>query len=215
MKQVLVYADSLTWGIIPMSRHRFPFEKRWPGILEISLNKQGKRVRVIEDCLNGRRTMYEDPIKPGRNGLIGLAQRIEVNSPLELVILMLGTNDFQANHNHTAADAAQGVAELIDAIRGAPLEPGMKVPEILVIAPPPIRAPQGDISAKFQGGDKKCAGLAEAYQTLCAAEKCHFFDAASVTSSSKVDGVHFDEDQHLAFGKAISDFLLAEFTTIL
>ena len=202
MKQILVYADSLTWGIIPMSRNRFAFDQRWPGILEINLNKQGKQVRIIEDCLNGRRTNYEDPVKPGRNGLIGLAQRIEINSPLALVIIMLGTNDFQANHDHTAADAAKGMQALIHAIRNAPIEPGMQAPEILVIAPPPIREPNGDIAAKFQGGDEKCIGLAEAYQALCQAEHCHFFDAATITTSSKVDGVHFDAEQHLAFGKA-------------
>ena len=215
MKQILVYADSLTWGIIPMSRNRFAFDQRWPGILEINLNKRGKQVRVIEDCLNGRRTMYEDSIKPGRNGLIGLAQRIEINSPLGLVIIMLGTNDFQANHDHTAADAAKGVQALIHAIRNAPIEPGMQVPKILVIAPPPITEPKGDIAAKFQGGDKKCIGLAEAYQALCQAEHCHFFDAATITTSSKVDGVHFDADQHLAFGKAMTDFLLKEFAELI
>ena len=159
--------------------------------------------------------MYEDPIKPGRNGLIGLAQRIEINSPLALVIIMLGTNDFQASHNHTAADAAKGMQALIHAIRNSPVEPGMQVPEILVIAPPPIREPKGDIAAKFQGGDKKCIGLAETYQALCQDEHCHFFDAATVTSSSKVDGVHFDADQHLAFGKAMTELLLKEFTELI
>lgn len=198
-----------------MSRHRFPFDKRWPGILEISLNQQGKQVRVIEDCLNGRRTMYEDPAKPGRSGLIGLAQRIEVNSPLALVIIMLGTNDFQANHSHTAQDATNGMRELIHAIRNAPIEPGMKIPEILVIAPPPIAEPKGDISAKFLGGDKKCIGLAKNYRSLCESEKCYFFDAASVTTSSKVDGVHFDEDQHAAFGNAMTHYVLQEFATAL
>lgn len=198
-----------------MSRHRFPFDKRWPGILEISLNQQGKQVRVIEDCLNGRRTMYGDPVKPGRSGLIGLAQRIEVNSPLALVIIMLGTNDFQANHSHTAQDATNGMRELIHAIRNAPIEPGMKIPEILVIAPPPIAEPKGDISAKFLGGDKKCIGLAESYRLLCESEKCYFFNAASVTTSSKVDGVHFDEDQHAAFGNAMTHYVLQEFATVL
>jgi lysophospholipase L1-like esterase len=215
VKQILIYADSLTWGIIPMSRHRFPFDKRWPGILEIMLNQQGKQVRVIEDCLNGRRTVYEDPIKPGRNGLVGLAQRIEINSPLALVIIMLGTNDFQANHNHAAQDAANGMRQLIHTIRNAPIEPGMKIPEILVIAPPPIAEPKGEISAKFQGGDKKCIGLAESYRLLCESEKCHFFDAASVTTSSKVDGVHFDEDQHATFGKAITQYVLQAFSSLL
>lgn len=210
MKQILVYADSLSWGIIPMSRNRFAFHQRWPGILEINLKSLGEEVRVIEDCLNGRRTIYEDPIKPGRNGRIGLGQRIEVNSPLSLVILMLGTNDFQANHNHTAVDAKNGMRALINEIRNATLEPGMNMPEILVIAPPPILEPKGDIAAKFKGAEKKCIGLAEAYQDLCEEMCCQFFDAASVTSSSKVDGVHFDIDQHLAFGNAITEFISAK-----
>jgi lysophospholipase L1-like esterase len=95
MRQVLVYSDSLTWGIVPNSRSRLPFDERWPGVLEGKLNNSGLRVRVIEDCLNGRRTVWEDPFKPGRNGIDGLQQRIEICSPLSLVILMLGTNDFQ------------------------------------------------------------------------------------------------------------------------
>ena len=207
MKQILVYADSLSWGIIPMSRNRLEFNQRWPGILELNLKKQEEDVRVIEDCLNGRRTIYEDSIRPGRNGLIGLGQRIEINSPLALVILMLGTNDFQANHDHTALDAKNGMRVLINEIRNTTLEPGMKMPEILVIAPPPILEPKGDIAAKFKGAEKKCIGLTEAYKDLSKEMKCHFFDAASVTTSSKVDGVHFDIDQHLNFGNAISEFI--------
>ena len=76
MHQVLVYADSLTWGIIPNTRQRLPFDDRWPGVLENKLVESGLRVRVIEDCLNGRRTVWEDPFKTGRNGRQGLAQRI-------------------------------------------------------------------------------------------------------------------------------------------
>jgi lysophospholipase L1-like esterase len=157
-----------------MSRDRFELNQRWPGVLELNLNAQGKDVRVIEDCLNGRRTIYEDPIRPGRNGLIGLSQQIEINSPLSLVILMLGTNDFQANHDHTAQDAKAGMRTLIHAIKKTVLEPGMKMPEILVVAPPPILAPKGDIAAKFRGAENKCIGLAEAYLALCKEEKCHF-----------------------------------------
>src|ERR1700686_137665 len=95
MRQILVYSDSLTWGIIPNTRNRLPFDERWPGVLENKLNASGQKVRLIEDCLNGRRTVWDDPFKPGRRGLEGLAQRVEINSPLSLVILFLGTNDFQ------------------------------------------------------------------------------------------------------------------------
>src|SRR5579883_3063519 len=96
VQQILVYSDSATWGIVPNTRRRLEFEQRWPGVLEMALARQGRRVRVIEDCLNGRRTAWEDPFKPGRNGLEGLAQRIESHSPLALVVLTLGTNDFQS-----------------------------------------------------------------------------------------------------------------------
>jgi lysophospholipase L1-like esterase len=205
MHQILVYSDSLSWGIIPLTRRRLPFDKRWPGVMENTLRSSGKNVRVIEDCLNGRRTVFEDPFKPGRNGLQGLAQRIEVNSPLSLVIIMLGTNDFQSMHEYNAWHSAQGIAALIQAIRQAPIEPGMPVAEILVVVPPAVQNPQGPIAMKFSGAEKKSAGLSAAYQQICKELGCDFFDAGSVTTSSKVDGVHLDEEQHGLLGQALAD----------
>src|SRR5580765_5195059 len=123
MIQILVYGDSLTWGIVPGTRERLPFSARWPGVMESELAKTGRVVRVIEDALNGRRTVWDDPFKPGRNGLIGLEQRIEASSPLPLVIVMLGINDFQSVHHYTVSHSAQGIAALVGAIRRAPVEP--------------------------------------------------------------------------------------------
>lgn len=208
MQQILVYADSLSWGIIPNTRQRLPFEARWPGVMEQALSAHGAAVRVIEDCLNGRRTVWDDPFKPGRNGLAGLAQRIEIHSPLALVILLLGTNDFQSMHSHNAWHSAQGIAALIAEIRGAPIEPGMPGPPILVVAPPPIQTPKGPIAPKFLGGDVKCAGLAPAYREVATTLECGFFDAASVTSSSRVDGIHLDAGQHQILGRALAEVVL-------
>ena len=205
MQHVLVYADSLSWGIIPNTRNRLSFEQRWPGIMEGKLNAEGANVRVIEDCLNGRRTVWDDPFKPGRNGLIGIAQRIEIHSPLALVILLLGTNDFQSMHPHNAWHSAQGVAALVSAIRNAPIEPGMPVPPILIVAPPLIQTPKGPISPKFLGAESKCVGLADAYREVAVANGCHFFDSNSVTPASRVDGIHLDADQHLALGTRIAE----------
>ena len=73
MQNVFIYGDSITWGIIPDTRKRFSFEERWPGVLENQLRDSGKDARMIEDCLNARRTVWEDPFKPGRNGRQGLA----------------------------------------------------------------------------------------------------------------------------------------------
>ena len=205
MRHVLVYADSLSWGIVPMTRNRLPFDARWPGVMERHLTD----VRVVEDCLNGRRTVWDDPFKPGRNGLVGLAQRIEIHSPLALVILMLGTNDFQSMHEHNAWHSSQGIVALVSAIRTAPIEPGMPVPPILVVAPPAIQTPKGPIAPKFEGGETKCLGLAAAYRKVCDEVGCHFFDAGSVISSSQADGVHLDAEQHLVLGAKLSGIVRA------
>ncbi len=205
MKQILVYSDSLTWGIIPTTRQRLDFDDRWPGVMEHSLNKERRLVRVIENCLNGRRTVWDDPFKPGRNGLKGIEQVVEMHSPLDLVILMLGTNDFQSMHPHNAWHASQGIRALISAIRQSPLEPGMPVPEILLVAPPPIQEPKGPLAPKFQGGEAKCVGLADEYQVASREMGCYFFDSATVTSSSEVDGIHLDKEQHHSLGTAIAE----------
>ena len=209
LQHILVYSDSLSWGIIPTTRKRLPFDARWPGVMEIALAETHHSVRVIEDCLNGRRTVWEDPFRPGRNGIEGLAQRVEINSPLSLVMLMLGTNDFQSMHPHTAWHAAQGMAALVTAIRQAPIEPGMPVPPILVIAPPPIGVPRGPIAPKFIGAGEKSTGLADAYRGIASDMNCHFFDSGSVTQSSAVDGIHLDADQHLSLGRALARFVAA------
>jgi lysophospholipase L1-like esterase len=73
MGDILVYSDSLSWGIIPDSRARLPFNKRWPGVFETVLKERGFCSRVIENCLNGRRTVWDDPFKSGRNDTKNLA----------------------------------------------------------------------------------------------------------------------------------------------
>ncbi|MCB1957134.1 MAG: hypothetical protein KDG55_15755, partial [Rhodocyclaceae bacterium] len=132
-----------------------------------------------------------------------LAQRIEVNSPLALVILMLGNNDFQSMHPHNAWHASQGVAALVGAIRSAPIEPGMPVPPVLIVAPPPVGTPAGTMADKFAGADHKCVGLAGRLAGVASELGSPFFDAGTVIRSSPTDGVHLDADQHLALGDAL------------
>jgi lysophospholipase L1-like esterase len=204
MQQILVYSDSLSWGIIPNTRRRLGFVERWPGAMEDQLIRAGRSVRVIEDCLNGRRTVWDDPFKPGRNGLTGLQQRIEVNSPLALVVLLLGTNDFQSMHAFSAWHSAQGTAALVRAIRGAPIEPGMPVPPVLIVAPPPVRTPKGPIAPKFEGAAAKSQDLAAELAKVASELGCPFVDAGTMVTTSAEDGVHLDADQHLALAHALA-----------
>lgn len=204
MKQIFVYADSLSWGLIPNTRQRLEFDQRWPGVLEHKLKHTQTHCRVSEDCLNGRRTVWDDPFKPGRNGKHGLAQKIEALSPLDLVIICLGTNDFQSMHENDAWHSSQGIATLVNEIRTAPIEPGMSSPEILIVCPPLILEPKGQIAPKFLGANKKCQGLSAAFASVAELTACHFFDANTVTTSSSIDGVHIDADQHLILGEHIA-----------
>lgn len=199
MRQLLVYGDSLSWGIVPLSRERLSFDQRWPGVLEAGL----AGVRVLENCLNGRRTVFEDPYKPGRNGLQGLQQQIEAQSPLAGVLLMLGSNDWQSMHPHEAAHAAQGVAALVRAIRSAPIEPGMPVPPVLIIVPPRPRQARGPLAWKFAGAEAKAEGLLQAYEGVAAELGCPLFDANTVCTVSPRDGVHLEADAHAALGAAL------------
>lgn len=208
MQQILVYADSLSWGIIPNTRERLPFDERWPGVLENMLNQNDKQVRIIEDCLNGRRTVWDDPFKQGRNGAEHVSYSMEKNSPLSMVLLMLGTNDYQSMHTNNAWHSSQGLVVVINKILSAPIEPGMPRPKLMVIIPPLITEPKGSIAPKFLGAEKYCLGMVEAYTTAVAGFDCLLFDSNSVITSSKIDGIHLDKEQHHVLGNAIANEIL-------
>ena len=144
MRQILVYSDSLSWGIVPSTRKRQPFEARWPGVMELALHAQGQSVQVIEDCLNGRR-IWEDPFKPGTQRTGGPGQS-RINSPLDLVMLMLGTNDFQSMPAQCRTRRTRRAAWC--AIRQAPISRA-PIPPILVIVPPRILVPPGPVPPGF------------------------------------------------------------------
>lgn len=205
MKQILIYSDSVGWGMVPGTRDRFPFHTRWPGVLENSLNEGGQpTVRVIENSLAGRKTLWDDPFRPGRNGSIGLGEVIEMNSPLALVIIQLGTNDFQATHDIKAWGSATGLGKLVDIIRQAPIEPGMPRPDILLLAPPEIVEPKGANVLKFEGAPDRSRGFSAAVKEVAQLKSVNYFDVNSVTGASELDGIHLDESQHLAIGKALA-----------
>ena len=111
----------------------------------------------------------------------GVEQRMEINSPLALVILMLGANDFQSVHQNNAWHSGQGLAAVIRAMRRAPIEPGMPVPPILVVAPPPITTPVGKpIWEKFEGAPARSERGRRSCTRRSAAElECQFFDAGT------------------------------------
>jgi len=131
-----------------------------------------------------------------------------MHSPLVLVILMLGTNDFQSMHNNTAWVSAQGMTKLVEIVRKAPIEPGMPVPEIMIVCPPLISKPKGTMAEKFPGADEKCARLPDELARVAKELSARYFDANTVTDTSPLDGVHLDADQHAALGRALAETVI-------
>jgi lysophospholipase L1-like esterase len=207
MKTVLCYGDSNTWGQTAADRpdDRYGPHERWPGVMRDSL---GSEWLVIEEGLSGRTTVSDDPIEGAeKNGRVYLKPCLQSHKPLDLVILMLGTNDLKIRFNKPASEIAMGIGALILDIKA--LAPGHenKVPEILVISPPPICRDLKGWESVFDGAFEKSYLLATEYERIADAHGARFLDAGSVVNSSEADGFHLDIPGHRKLGQAVADWI--------
>ena len=201
MKTVLCYGDSNTWGYDPATRSRFPPHVRWTGVLAARL---GDGYRVIEEGLNGRTTRWDDPIEPDRNGLAYLRPCVESHQPLDLIIVMLGTNDLKQRFDLCASDIAQSAAGVAEMAHRYAHGPSHAHALVLLVAPPAVTT-LTQLDEMFAGAVQKSRQFSRYYRQ--AAEWAHlpFFDAGSVIVSSEIDGIHFEADEHRKLGEALVD----------
>ncbi|WP_332852518.1 SGNH/GDSL hydrolase family protein [Duganella sp. S19_KUP01_CR8] len=199
-KHVLCYGDSMSWGIIPGTRQRHPHDKRWTGILQQLL---GDDVRVIEECLNGRTTVWNDPFRPGRNGKDLLLPILHSHAPIDLVIIFLGTNDLQSVYGVGAYESSLGAGALVDMVQACRAEPMQVAPQVLLLAPPRIVGLAGTMVEKFHGAEEKSIHFTRCYARIAEERGCSFLDAAEFIEPSETDGVHLDELQHRQLAEAL------------
>ena len=203
MKTVLCYGDSLTWGMNAQTMSRHAHEDLWPSVLEAGL---GRTARVINAGLGGRTTMFDDNVvSADRNGVRVLPTILATFDPIDLVILMLGTNDLKTFISGSAVAAAQGIRRLVEITRTFPYEGGTPAPAVLIVSPP--RVEQLGPSEAFPLQSPRTAEsdqLAEYYERVARATKSDFFDAGSVASAKGGgDGVHLDAANTRAIGQAL------------
>jgi lysophospholipase L1-like esterase len=201
VKTVVCFGDSNTWGFDPETKERFPHDVRWTGVLVQTL---GDGYRVIEEGLNGRTTVVDDPIDFYRNGRDYLIPCLESHKPLDLVTIMLGTNDLKERFHRSASDIAESAAKLADMALRTPFGPADARPKVLLIAPPPV-ATLTEFAEMFAGSVEKSKRFGDLYKTYSEWYDCAFFDAGSVITSSDVDGIHFDASEHEKLGQALAD----------
>ena len=210
MKHILCYGDSNTWGFVPgTGGQRHPFETRWTGVMGGIL---GTEYRIIEEAMNGRTTIWENPmmdVRVSANGLAYFPIAITSQKPLDLIILMLGSNDLKVRYGMTVRDITMCIGQFIKYIKDNPnCGPDGRAPKFLLVSPPPfnpevMKTPQGD-SMGGEAGYVRSTQLAAAFEQRAKDTGCYFFDAATAAKASAKDGLHLEAEEHLSLGKAMA-----------
>jgi len=204
-KRILCYGDSLTWGASPQMGQRHAIASRWPHILATAL--EGK-AEVIAEALPGRTTAFDNPTAhENRNGADFLPVLLTSHHPLDLVIIMLGTNDLTHHIVGHAGAALAGMRRLIQLIQIHEVPGGERPtaqPDIFLVAPPPlVETDNWLLSASFGGQIAESLKIASYYRALADEYGCGFFDAGEVARASSLDGVHMDVENTIRLGEAL------------
>ncbi|MDR1373687.1 MAG: SGNH/GDSL hydrolase family protein [Treponema sp.] len=205
MKTILCYGDSNTWGYIPALEDRYDHHTRWPCVLRELLNEGSPggdpAYWVVEEGLNGRTTCREDPIEGDKNGLRQLIPILESHKPLDIVTVMLGTNDLKPRFSPSPYDIAAGAALVVEAVLASGTGPGGGAPEVLWVCPPPtVESPFFEhVFGNAVPLSKKTAPLME---QLAKELGVSFLDAGKAAVSSKKDGIHLDPGEHRKLAEA-------------
>jgi lysophospholipase L1-like esterase len=199
MPTILCYGDSNTHGTVPLTAlgrfARYPRGTPWPDALGRLL---GPDFTVISEGLPGRTTVHDDPVEGGkRSGLEVLPAILPSHAPVDLMLLMLGTNDLKPRFSVTAAEIARSVERLV--LEARSVSPGL---DVMVIAPAPVQE-AGVLKSIFEGAERKQENLALMMADAAARQGCGFFDASPHVTVSPVDGVHWTPEGHMRFAAAI------------
>jgi len=202
IKTVLCYGDSNTWGSDPETGGRFGHDVRWPGVLRRAL---GEGYWVVEEGLGGRTTVRDDPIEGAhKNGRTYLRACLESQKPIDLMTVMLGTNDLKARFAASASDIAQGAASLAEEALRSGCGPEGGAPVVVLISPPAV-GKLTDMAEMFEGSEEKSRRFPVHYRRFAEQSGLAFLDASEVVVSSDLDGIHLEASEHRKLGEAIAD----------
>lgn len=202
MKTVLAFGDSLTFGTNAATLLRHAYEDRWPSALEAGLTG---RARVIAEGLGGRTTMFDDySTAADRNGARVLPTLLATHTPLDAVVIMLGSNDLKPFICGKVSAIAVGMRRLVQIVQTHPYDSGGTVPAVIIVAPPhcgPSDNPDG--LPVMDRSIEESRKLAPLYAKVAQENGAYFFDASTVATPSRVDGVHLDGPNTRAIGVAL------------
>ena len=204
MKTILCYGDSNTYGYDPSNGFRYPADVRWTGVLRKLL---GPDYTLVEEGCNGRTTVFDDPLEGWKNGLDYLKPCLNSHKPIDIIAMMLGSNDLKDCFHASAADIAGGAGVLVKTIQEfTQLKQGY-VPKIVLVSPPHIGPGIEDSPFSYAFDDTaidRSHRFAEEYKRVAEACGCVFFDAAPVAPPSKLDSLHLMPEAHKSLAEALA-----------
>ena len=196
---ILCFGDSNTWGYKPDKSGRYDENIRWTGLLQ---KKLGSGYHIIEEGLCGRTTVFQDELREGRRGLDLIGVTVEMHNPIDLMIIMLGTNDCKTRYRASASVIAKGLDQVIRKAR----QNASRHFDLLVISPIHLGVGVGDADFDPEFDEKSVEvskKLAEEYHKVALLHHAAFLDASAFASPSTTDREHLDAAGHAALANAI------------
>jgi lysophospholipase L1-like esterase len=208
MKRVICFGDFLTWGAMPFTEFskvlRYPPDMRWTWVMASDF---GPSVEMIEQGLCCRTTNIDDPLQPDTNGANHLGYSLRTHAPIDVVVIMLGTNDTKCHYGRRPSEITLGlsnvVSEVLSGIEfsnrdGTP-------PNTLIVAPPPL----GPVVAPWQqqqyyGSREKTLELAHEYKLMAGHLGVGFLNSGKIVSTESSDGVHLSVESNILLGRAVA-----------
>jgi len=203
MKTIVCFGDSNTWGYDPATAGRYPKALRWPSVMQAALDaKYPGGYEVIAEGQNGRTSVWEDPIglKKGADYFLPC---LESHKPVDLVIILLGTNDLKHRFGTSSYDVARGVAYLAQMAKTCEFGPKNAAPATLIVAPPAFATLTG-FAQDFEGASEQSKTLGRDITAYAALKGFNSFDAGTIIQSSEKDGIHLEPEAHRALGEALA-----------
>ena len=204
MKTILCYGDSNTYGYDPSTGFRYPADVRWTGVLKGLL---GPDYVLIEEGCNGRTTVFDDPLEGWKNGLDYLKPCLNSHKPVDIVVMMLGSNDLKDCFGASAAEIADGAGVLVQTIQEFTQIKQGYVPVIVLVSPPHIGPGIESSPFSYAFDDtaiERSRRFAEEYKRVADKYGCVFFDAAPVAPPSRLDSLHLMPEAHKSLGEALA-----------
>ncbi|MEL7115525.1 MAG: SGNH/GDSL hydrolase family protein [Pseudomonadota bacterium] len=204
-KTILCFGDSNTHGTTALAHmddiDRFPKDVRWPNVMGRIL---GEGFDVIEEGHPGRNAAFDDPVEgEHKNGLRILPALLQSHKPLDLLIVMLGTNDLKARFNVPPLDIALALERLAVANQTYGMSADGSPPKLLYIAPVPIEE-TGFLGEMFAGGAAKSRALPAYLKVIAERTGSAFLDLTGVAEVDMIDGIHLTAEGQAAVGRAIA-----------